>query len=89
MASGGNISCGGLFIPTIKELPPGEDVNLKFRLPYPGRTVESSAKVIWRRPQDTHDGAPAGVGLEFKDLPEPSREGIADYVNQAVSLLEP
>ncbi|MCB0221265.1 MAG: PilZ domain-containing protein [Chrysiogenetes bacterium] len=89
VASGGNISCGGLFIPTVKELPAGEQVSLKFRLPYPGSTIESVAKVVWRRPADQQDGTPAGVGLEFVDLPGVFRDGIADYVNQASSLLEP
>ncbi len=86
-AASGNVSRGGLFISTNQAVPAGQSARVRFRLPYPGHNVEQTARVVWSRATDASPEAPAGIGLEFQDLPLPDRSAIDQYVRHAAQIV--
>ncbi|NKB62413.1 MAG: hypothetical protein GKR95_09885 [Gammaproteobacteria bacterium] len=59
------IDDGGLFIPTHESYTMGEVVLVKVDLPDNNEPLVLSARVVWKMPRDSQNGAPMGVGVNF------------------------
>lgn len=72
----GDISQGGIFVSTYKNLPIGTQVHIKFSLPL--GEIEAVGTVRWTRPA-TEGGEPPGVGISFDGLDSRSRSVIEQF----------
>ena len=74
-----NLSEGGMFLCTAGPAPVGTRVSLRFALPE-AEPWEGTAEVVWiRRPEEQHP-YPAGMALQFVDLPPDARPAIGAFV---------
>jgi len=82
-----NISEGGLFIATIENIPMGTELDLKIGMPEL-EPVTVTGKVCWIREYSefTSDVSP-GVGVEFYNLSEQSKELIQQFIRSRAPLL--
>ncbi len=75
-----DISKGGMFIATEKEVEPGATVEIKFSVPGIDATFAATGKVVRQgaAPEGVNDkGFPGtGIGIQFDPLPDASREII-------------
>ncbi len=63
-----NLSKGGLFLETSEQLPAGEGLIVRFKIPTREEPIEVNAQVMWARPTASAEGGPAGLGLAFDQL---------------------
>lgn len=70
----GDISEGGVFVSTYRELATGTPVDLEFSLPGSDRVVKAKGEVRWHR--NASEGAPPGVGIAFDELSDEDRAVI-------------
>ncbi len=70
-----DISAGGIFLVTNREVPQDGRVVIRFALPA-GHMVMGEGRVRWLK----SDGTRAAVGLEFSALDPAAKEAIDDYV---------
>ena len=77
-----NISNGGMFIKTRYLKPVGTVVHFQFRLADHMELIRGTGTVVWTRWRDQGPGAPAGMGIQFLDVDEPSQLLIAAIVEQ-------
>lgn len=75
-----NINEGGMFIETDSPSPLDESVALEFRLPGLEEPVRVSGRVAWI--SDGKAETPAGMGIEFHDLPPDVRRTINELVRK-------
>jgi len=66
-----NVSRGGIFVESERDLPPDSEVQLEFALPETPDALAPTAKVVWRR-MATRTLA-AGLGLQFLKLDRDAR----------------
>lgn len=79
-----NLSVGGMFIVTTNPPEVGTHLGLRFMLPEFG-AVEAIARVAWvRQPADEHP-YPAGMVVQFLELPPGSRSAIAAFVTSLLA----
>jgi uncharacterized protein (TIGR02266 family) len=62
----GDISEGGVFVSTYRDLATGTAVDLEFSLPGSDRVVKAKGEVRWHRSSSPE--APPGVGIAFEEL---------------------
>lgn len=76
-----NISQGGIFLRTNRPFPRGQKITLEFRTPR-GEVKVEEAEVMWTKPFDpiSLDGTPAGMGIQFTQVPADSSSRIADLI---------
>jgi uncharacterized protein (TIGR02266 family) len=79
----GNLSTGGVFVATYKQLPVGCHVVMKLSLP----DGELSAKGTVRWSRDTSSGASPGLGVAFDELAPADVERIAKFCELRAPLL--
>lgn len=79
-----NVSRGGIFVESERELPPDSEVQLEFALPESPDALAPTAKVVWRRPA-TRDEA-AGLGLQFLKLDREAARRLDEYVYERAAL---
>lgn len=72
----GDISQGGIFVSTYKDLPIGTAVTIKFTLP--NGEIEAVGTVRWCR-HATEGGEPPGVGISFDSLSSDARALIEQF----------
>ena len=78
-----NVSQGGMFVGTMRDLPPGTPLKLSVIHPRSGETLELEAVVRWR------SGAPNfGLGLEFTGMDDRRREAFLDFVRSELPVEE-
>jgi len=80
----GDISEGGVFVSTYRDLATGTPVDLEFSLPGSERVVRASGCVKWHR--SSSPDAPPGVGIAFDDLAEDDRANIRRYCTMRPAL---
>jgi uncharacterized protein (TIGR02266 family) len=73
-----NLNGGGMFVETESAAEPGQVVQLQFKLPGREDPLRVSARVAWV--SDGKAESPPGMGVEFQDLSEETREAINDIV---------
>lgn len=76
-----NFSEGGIFLKTRKALQLGTIINFDFSLPDTAKIYHVKAKVVWKNT----DNGPIkelgqGVGIEFIDMENGTRQEIANFV---------
>lgn len=67
----GDISEGGVFVSTYRDLATGTPVDLEFSLPGSDRVVKAKGEVRWHR--NASEGAPPGVGIAFDEVSDEDR----------------
>lgn len=75
-----NVSRGGAFVETALPLRCADEVSLRFELPGSGRTLEPSARVIWRRNRYASRPTPDGAGLRFVEIDADSARALDEFV---------
>jgi uncharacterized protein (TIGR02266 family) len=79
----GNLSAGGVFIATYRQLPVGCSVVMTLSLP--DGELKAKGTVRWSR--DTSSGAAPGVGVAFDELAPADAERIARFCELRTPLL--
>ena len=73
-----NLSRSGMFVATLKELTPGQQLQVELPLPRPlPETTQCTCEVVWTRSFKKNSPLEPGVGLKFIDLDE----AIADQID--------
>lgn len=84
-----NFADGGLFVATVKRLPPGTSVEVQFTLPG-GKKLQARGVVRWTR--EVNDRTPdifPGVGVQFSELAGETAEAIHQFVTEREPLFFP
>lgn len=82
-----NISRGGIFIETREPLPEGTLVEMKFQPPEASGPIEVVGKVVWvNRYRDGEENPNPGMGIQFEELSDDTRDMIAQLV-KAIAYL--
>lgn len=79
-----NISRGGIFVESERDLPPDSEVQLEFALPESADALAPTAKVVWRRPASR--AVAAGLGLQFLKLDRDAARRLDEYVYERSAL---
>jgi len=82
-ALGGNLSSGGVFVATYRELPVGATVEVRIALP--DGDVVAKGTVRWVR--DMKSGAAPGLGIAFDAVDAEAAERIARFCTARPPLL--
>jgi uncharacterized protein (TIGR02266 family) len=77
-----DVSARGIFVRTGQVVPVGQEILLRFTLPGVSRAFRTVGRVIWSSPVETAEGYPAGMGIQFLDLPAEEQAIIEEYVVQ-------
>ena len=72
-----NLSGGGLFLCTPQPLAVGDRLRVLFTLPGGNAPFEATAQVAWLSEPRLGNPYPAGMGVQFLDLPLEARDAIA------------
>lgn len=81
----GNVSKGGMFLRSNRPLPKGKKVSLEFETER-GKVQVAEGEVVWNKEFEpiSIDGAPAGMGVEFKSMSDDSRLKIEAFIDDAL-----
>ena len=78
-----NISCGGLFITTVKPREPGETFLIELTLSTkPPCKIRCQCQVVWKHLFKRKDQQEPGMGLRFLDLTEGDGDKIEAWVEE-------
>jgi len=78
-----NVSCGGLFISTVKPREPGEKFLIELTLPTkPPYKIRCQCQVVWKHLFKRKDQQEPGMGLRFLDLAEGDGDRIEAWVEE-------
>jgi len=77
-----NMSAGGMYLATRKELEPGSELQIEFLIPRSDQPSRCRARVAWNNREEgpVREDLPTGVGLEFIDLDPVSRRQVQRFV---------
>jgi uncharacterized protein (TIGR02266 family) len=78
----GDVSAGGVFVQTYRDLPIGSDVEVQFDLP--DAQLKAHGRVRWHR--SNSESSPPGVGIAFENLGEDDREIIQRFCEKRAPL---
>jgi uncharacterized protein (TIGR02266 family) len=78
----GDLSEGGVFVATYRDVPLGSKLELD--LPLPDGTIQVHGVVKWTRPAS--EDAKPGIGVAFESLPEEHRARIAKFCSEREPL---
>jgi len=81
-----NISDGGVFVATDREVAIGTEVELAFTLP-DGVEIRGRGQVRWARP--TAAGAVAGLGVQFIELTGAAQDAVQNFVRMRSPIVRP
>ena len=77
----GDLSSGGLFVKTTKNLPVDTLLDVEFRLPNCEHVMRSKGKVVWTRSKDkSSERMPPGMGIQFIDMDPEAKRLLKDYI---------
>ena len=83
-----NISEGGVFIATLDPPPIGAVIEISLSLPYREQPYWLKGEVRWHRPLSAAiDGAPAGIGVRFVEVPVETARAILRFVRERDTIL--
>src|SRR6187399_1348298 len=70
-----------MFIKTVSPFPPGTLLKIEVRIAGDQRVMQGVGRVVWKRESgESHDGAPAGMGVKFIKIDDASRAVIDQLV---------
>ncbi|BCA79074.1 MAG: TIGR02266 family protein [Desulfuromonadales bacterium] len=79
-----NLSSGGMFLETQRLMPPDTPLRLEFDLPAPRCTIQCLGRVAWvnelRADNRCNPHLPAGMGVQFVDLPLDDLALLREYI---------
>jgi len=76
------VSRGGIYIKTANPFPPGTLLKFEIRLASDQAVIAGVGRVVWKRDAGTSNGErPAGMGVKFIKIDEPSKTVIDRLVN--------
>jgi len=78
-----NLSRGGMFVESLCDATPPEEVSLEFSLPETLYVLTPTARVMWRREPEA--GQPPGFGLRFVRIDGESVRTLSDFVSERFS----
>ncbi len=86
----GNVSKGGMFLRSNRPLPKGKKVSLEFETKQ-GKVQVAEGEVVWNKEFEpiSIDGAPAGMGVQFKAMSDDSRLKIEAFIDDALHAQPP
>ncbi|HEY8090419.1 MAG TPA: TIGR02266 family protein [Polyangiaceae bacterium] len=77
-----DVSRGGIYIKTANPFPPGTLLKFEIRLASDQAVIAGVGRVVWKRDAGTSNGErPAGMGVKFIKIDEPSKTVIDKLVN--------
>src|SRR5579863_6319072 len=77
-----DVSRGGIYIKTGNPFPPGTLLKFEIRLASDQAVIAGVGRVVWKRDAGTSNGErPAGMGVKFIKIDEPSKTVIDKLVN--------
>ena len=76
-----NMSEGGVFVATHKEVPVGTILVVEMELPGEEQPLVSLAEVRWSRAYNGDSDVPPGLGLQFVDLDDASLARVRRFVD--------
>ena len=77
-----DVSRGGIFIKTANPFPPGTLLKFEIRLASDQAVIAGVGRIVWKRDAGTTSGErPAGMGVKFIKIDEPSKAIIDRLVN--------
>lgn len=79
-----NVSVGGMFVALEEPKAVGTRMRFWLELGDGGEPVSGFGEVVWVRSGQTHGGAPAGMGIEFRYLEDQDRDRIRIEVERIV-----
>lgn len=82
-----NVSRGGAFVETELPLDCTDEVGLCFELPGSGRTLQPSARVVWRRNRYAARSSADGAGLRFVEIDADSARALDEFVHERTEAL--
>lgn len=74
----GNLSVGGMFVPTLAPLPAGSEFDFDLALGY--ETISGRARVVWMREFEDGPDRPAGMGAIFEDVSPAALRQLASFI---------
>jgi uncharacterized protein (TIGR02266 family) len=79
-----DISHGGIFVATERQLPIGTVIDMTFQIPNTAKVVTAVGKVAWvgRAPDGATGSSTAGCGVKFSKIDPADLQVIVDYVNR-------
>ncbi len=80
-----DLSSGGMFLRTREPKPEGTLLYFQFTTRDGGALIEGLGRVVRVVAKDGGEDAPAGMGIEFVNVEEPSLTRIRDIVGKRVS----
>ena len=83
----GNVSKGGMFLRSNRPLPKGKKVTLEFETDE-GKVKVEEGEVVWNKEFEpiSIDGAPAGMGVEFRSMSDDSQLKIEAFIDDALHV---
>ncbi len=78
----GDVSEGGVFVETYRNIPVGSEVALDFALP--NGTIHAHGEVKWHR--NKSDTSPPGLGVEFEGLSDEQQKVISTFCARRAPL---
>ncbi|MDP8999905.1 MAG: TIGR02266 family protein, partial [Myxococcota bacterium] len=80
-----DVSRGGIFIKTANPFPPGTLLKFEIRLSSDQAVIAGVGRIVWKRDAGASNGErPAGMGVKFIKIDEPSRVVIDKLMNTRV-----
>src|SRR5580658_1967540 len=77
-----DVSRGGIYIKTANPFPPGTLLKFEIRLASDQAVIAGVGRVVWKRDAASSNGErPAGMGVKFIKIDEPSKTVIDKLVN--------
>jgi len=77
-----DVSRGGIYIKTANPFPPGTLLKFEIRLASDQAVIAGVGRVVWKRdPTQSNGERPAGMGVKFIKIDEPSKSVIDKLVN--------
>lgn len=79
------IQGGGLFIPTNKQYPLGEEVFMLLKLMEEPEKIPVAGKVIWVTPKGAQGNKVSGIGVQFTGDDTMAKDKVETYLAGALS----
>jgi uncharacterized protein (TIGR02266 family) len=83
-----DLNSGGLFLETSKPLMVDAPFDIEFKLPTNWPQIQCKARSAWVNEANNRKkpDLPAGIGMQFLDLPSADMHAIRDYINSVCTI---